>query len=258
MTFFDSHSHPNDEKFDGDTELILEHMRETGVAYTVCVGSDMKSSGEAIAFSGEHENVFAAVGIHPHEASSFVSEDLETLRLWLHQPRVVALGEIGLDYFYDYSPRATQKEVCLAQMELAFQEKMPVIFHIRDAHGDTLELMRAHKSRLPGGIIHCFSGSAETAKEYLRLGYYISFAGPVTFKKAPNLWEAAKVIPDDRLLIETDSPYLAPVPMRGQRNEPANVRYVAEKLAELRGTDVETIARLTMENALRVYGISAS
>ena len=162
--------------------------------------------------------------------------------------------EIGLDYYYDHSPRDVQRAVCIRQMELAWEIGAPVAYHIRDAHGEMLEIMRGMKNRLTGGIIHCFSGSAETAKEYLRLGYYISFAGPLTFKKAPKLTEAAKIVPKDRLLIETDSPYMAPEPVRGRRNEPANVRYVGMKLAELRGETPEEVAGYTTENAMRVYG----
>ena len=170
---------------------------------------------------------------------------------------MVALGEIGLDYYYDLSPREVQQEVCLKQLELAHAVDMPVCFHVRDAHQDMLDLLKAHRSLLTGGIIYCFSGSWEIAREYLKLGYCISFAGPVTFKKAPRLQEAAVNVPRDRLLVETDSPYLAPEPVRGRRNEPANVYYVAEKIATLRGESLEELSAYTTENALRVYRIRA-
>jgi len=170
----------------------------------------------------------------------------------LAEEKCVALGEIGLDYYYDFSPRDIQKKVMAEQMELALRLNKPVIFHIRDAHGEMVDFFRAQK-QLPKGIIHCFSGSAETAKEYVKMGFYISFAGPLTFKKAPNLWEAARVVPLDRLLVETDSPYLSPEPRRGRRNEPANVVYVMKKLAELREIPEEEMAKITWENACRIY-----
>ena len=183
--------------------------------------------------------------------------DLDLIAAMLKEEKVQAIGEIGLDYFYDLSPREVQQRVCEEQMELAWELQVPVAYHIRDAHQDMLDIMKRHKNHLSGGIIHCFSGSWEIAKEYLKLGYHISFAGPVTFKKAPKLQEAAVNIPRDRLLIETDSPYLAPEPVRGRRNEPTNVRYVCEKLAALRGEDPEEVARYTTENALKAYHIRA-
>ena len=166
------------------------------------------------------------------------------------------MGEIGLDYYYENSPREKQKEVLLRQMAFAKQQNVPVAFHIRDAHGDMLDLLRAHRSELPAGVLHCFSGSMETAREYLNMGFYLSFAGPVTFKNAARLQEVARFVPDDRFLIETDSPYLAPVPMRGRRNEPTYVQYVAGKLAELRDETPENIARAATENTCRLYGIA--
>ena len=254
--WFDSHCHLDEERFSGDREEVLSRMRENGVTRGAVIGSDLKTSLHAIAFAKAHApNVAAVGGFHPHEAKSFREEDLDSIRDWYRQGEICAIGEIGLDYYYDLSPRDVQREVCEKQMELAWELGAPVAFHIRDAHGDMLELMKSRKNKLTGGIIHCFSGSAETAREYLRLGYYISFAGPLTFKKAPKLQEAALVVPRDRLLIETDSPYLAPEPVRGKRNEPSNVRYVGMKLAELRGETPEEVAAYTRENAMRVYGL---
>lgn len=180
---------------------------------------------------------------------------MQRLADWSKEEKVVAIGEIGLDYYYDLSPRETQMTVCEAQMELAWELSLPVAYHIRDAHQDMLDIMKRHRKHLTGGIIHCFSGSWEIAKEYLKLGYFISFAGPVTFKKAPKLQEAAVNVPLDRILIETDSPYLAPEPVRGRRNEPTNVRYVAEKIAALREIPLEAFAQITMQNALNAYSI---
>ena len=255
MEWFDSHCHVDEEAFDGDRDEALARMAEHGITRYAVIGSDMVTSRRAICFAAEHAGAIAVGGIHPHEAKGFREEDLATLADWYRQGKIRAIGEIGLDYYYDHSPREIQKEVCLRQMELAWELNAPVAFHIRDAHAEMLEIMKGMKARLTGGIIHCFSGSAEMAKEYLKLGYYISFAGPLTFKKAPRLQEACRLIPRDRLLIETDSPYMAPEPVRGRRNEPANARYVGLKLAELRGEPPEEVAAYTTANAMKVYGL---
>ena len=255
MEWFDSHCHVDEEAFDGDREDVLARMRDQGVTRFAVIGSDMATSRRVVAFAACHDGCVAAAGIHPHEAKGFREENLQELADWYRKGQIGAIGEIGLDYYYDHSPRDVQQEVCRRQMELAWELKAPVAFHIRDAHPDMLGIMKEMKSRLTGGIIHCFSGSAETAKEYLKLGYYISFAGPLTFRKAPRLQEAAKLVPRDRLLIETDSPYMAPEPVRGRRNEPANVRYVGLKMAELREEDPETVAAYTTANAMRAYGL---
>lgn len=255
IELFDSHCHVDDEKFDADRDEVLRRMAERGVTRYAVIGSDMASSRHAADYAAHHSGCFAAVGIHPHEAKGYREGDLDTLAAWSKEEKVVAIGEIGLDYYYDLSPRETQKEVCLRQMELAYNLHLPVVYHVRDAHQDMLDLMKARKGRLSGGIIHCFSGSWEIAREYLKLGFFISFAGPVTFKKAPKLQEAAVNVPFDRLLIETDSPYLAPEPVRGRRNEPDNVFHVAEKIAALRGVSLELLAEQTTRNAMSVYGI---
>ena len=255
IEWFDSHCHIDEEAFDTDREEVLARMREYGITRYAVIGSDMETSRRAIAFAAAHRDSVAVAGIHPHEASGFREEDPEEIAGWYRKGQIRAIGEIGLDFYYDHSPRDVQREVCIRQMELAWELKAPVAYHIRDAHQEMLEIMKHMKSRLTGGIIHCFSGSAEMAKEYLKLGYYISFAGPLTFKKAPRLQEAVKLIPKDRLLIETDSPYMAPEPVRGRRNEPTNVRFVGLKMAELRGEDPEEVARYTTANACSVYGI---
>ncbi len=255
--WFDSHCHVDEEAFDEDREEVLSRMKANGVTRCAVIGSDMETSRRAAAFAAAHSGVVAAGGFHPHEASRFRESDLDELREMYQKGRIRAIGEIGLDFYYDHSPRDVQREVCIRQMELAWELKAPVAYHIRDAHQEMLEIMKGMKARLTGGIIHCFSGSAEIAKEYLKLGYYISFAGPLTFKKAPRLQEAVKLVPKDRLLIETDSPYMAPEPVRGRRNEPANVRYVGLKMAELRGEEPEEVAAFTTENAMQVYGIKS-
>lgn len=255
MELFDSHCHVDEPKFDADRDEALARMKARGVTRYAVIGSDMETSRHGADFAACHEGCYAAVGFHPHEAKRMRHGDLDTLAQWLTEDKVVALGEIGLDYYYDLSPRDVQIDVCQQQLDLAWQVKMPVAFHVRDAHQDMLDILKARKATLTGGIIHCFSGSWEIAKEYLKLGYYISFAGPVTFKKAPKLQEAAVNVPKDRLLIETDSPYLAPEPVRGRRNEPANVYHVAEKIAALRGESLEDVAAYTTQNALAVYRI---
>ncbi len=254
MRVFDTHCHYDDERFDEDREEAYQRMLDAQVARCVCVGSDLPSSQRCMDFAAAHEGAFAAVGVHPHEAKDAPEDYLDTISEMLKAPKVVALGEIGLDYYYDLSPRDVQKRVMAEQVALAVRLDVPVIFHIRDAHGDMVDFFRAQK-KLPQGIIHCFSGSPEIAREYVRMGFYISFAGPLTFKKAPHLQAAAQEVPMDRLLVETDSPYLSPEPKRGRRNEPAHVVYTLAKLAELRGLPVEEMAQITWENACRLYRI---
>ncbi len=255
MKLFDSHCHLTDEKFEGDVADVLDRMRENGVDRFLLAGSDLPTSRAGMELAGKVEGGYCAVGFHPHEASSFRPEDADTLRKWLKAPKVQALGEIGLDYFYDFSPRDVQKEVLCTQLDLALEENVPVILHVRDAHGDLLDIFRGRKGRLPSGIIHCYTGSWESAREYLDMGFYISFSGSVTFKNMVRLADTVKNVPRDRFLIETDSPYLSPEPVRGRRNEPANVRYVAQKVALLRDVPVEEVAEATYANACRVYRI---
>ena len=254
MEIFDTHCHLDDEKFREDFEDVLCRMAEYEVKYLLCPGSDLFSSRSAVKLAQQYSFVYAAAGVHPHEAKDVPEDYLLQLEEMLKMPKVQALGEIGLDYYYDLSPRDVQKKVMDEQVQLALRLDKPVIFHIRDAHGDMLDYLRALPVR-PKGIIHCSSGSAEVVKEYVRMGFYISFAGPLTFKKSTNLWEAAKAVPLDRLLVETDSPYLSPEPKRGRRNEPGHTRFVLEKLAQLKELSAQDMAHITTENAMRVYEI---
>lgn len=255
MRLFDTHCHLDDERFNEDREQLIQALPEQGLVYCVTVGSDLDSSARAIALAHQYGYLYAAAGVHPHEASDAPGDYLDRLRYMLEQEKVVALGEIGLDYYYDFSPRDLQRTMLSQQLDLAYEMKLPVVLHVRDAHGDMMDLLRARKDRLPCGVLHCFSGSAESAAEYVKMGFYISFAGSVTFKNAGKLLLAAQSVPEDRILIETDSPYLAPVPMRGKRNDPSLVRYVCQKLAELRGLGEEEMGELTCRNALRLFGI---
>ena len=256
MLLFDTHCHLDDEKFDADREDVLRRMLQSGVGLCVSVGSDIASSRRCLDLAHKYQCVYAAVGVHPHEAKDAQKGYLNELDLMLRETKCVALGEIGLDYYYDHSPRDVQKRVLEEQMALAFRRDMPVIYHVRDAHGDMLEILHKHEGRLPRGVIHCCSASAEMVQEYLKLGLYISFAGPVTFKNANKLLDVAQYVPSDRILVETDSPYLAPVPMRGRRNEPTYVQYVAQRIAELRGISAEAMAELATRNTCRLYGIA--
>jgi len=252
---FDTHSHLNDKRFDSDRDDLLERMREYDML-TVCVGADMESSRESVEYANAYDFVYASVGVHPHDAKDFREEDIPVLKRWLTQEKKVkALGEIGLDYYYDLSPRDVQKDVFARQLDLAYELDMPVILHIRDAHGDTIDILRAHKNRLPKCVVHCCSASWESAKTYMNMDCMLSFAGPVTLKRSVNLHEIVQKMPLDRLMIETDSPYLAPEPVRGRRNEPANVSHICRFVAGLRGLDAQEMCDITRENGKRFYRI---
>ncbi len=254
MKLFDSHCHLDDERYNEDREEVISALGEAGIERCVCVGSDLASSHRCRELSEKYPFIYFAAGVHPHEAKDVPEDYLTELAYLLRHPKCVALGEIGLDYYYDLSPREIQKKVFSEQMELACKANKPVIFHIRDAHGDAYEMLKARKE-LPAGVIHCCSASVELVKEYLKMGLYISFAGPITFKNAEGPRSASLAVPLDRLLIETDSPYLTPVPFRGQRNTPALVKLVLEKQAEIHSISPDELAEITYQNACRLYGI---
>lgn len=252
MTLFDTHAHLGDERFEGDRDEIIAAMAREGIALCVTAGSDMDSSAASVALAGRHRGLYAAVGVHPHEASAWRDGCARRLAALAAGPKVVAIGEIGLDYHYDHSPREIQRRALAEQMALAVSLGLPAVFHVREAWGDFLPLLR---DPAPAGVMHCFSGSAESARLCLDAGLYVSFAGTVTYKNARHLHEAARYVPADRLLIETDSPYLSPEPARGRRNDPRNARLVAAHIAGLRGVPAEEIARVTLENGCRLFGI---
>ncbi len=256
---FDTHCHIDGDTFDADREGLHARMREAGVTRYAVIGTELPSSRHAIDYAAAHPGAIAAIGFYPGDADACRGdEDLELLASWSREEPVRALGEIGLDYHWPDNPaHEKQQQVLADQLELAWTLGLPCCFHVRDAHPDMLAVLRAHRAHLTGGIMHCFSGSWETAQEYLRLGYFISFAGPVTFRNARKLHETAAKCPADRILIETDSPYMAPEPVRGTRNEPANVCHIARRIAELRGITYEEAAALTTRNACRVYGLPA-
>ena len=250
----DSHAHIDDERFDRDRDLAVARAAAAGVSLIVNIGADMDSSARSIALSEKHSCIFAAVGMHPHDAKDMREQDYLQLERWTAHPKVVAIGEIGLDYHYDLSPRPVQKEVFLRQLDIARKTGKPFIVHEREAHADTLDIIRTAARGLRG-VFHCFSGSVETAREYLNMGFYISVAGPVTFPKSVKTKEVARFVPLDRLLVETDSPYLTPQPYRGKRNEPAYVRIVAEEIAGLRNISLEELAAATTRNVRNLFAI---
>ena len=257
MRLFDTHCHITDERFDEDRAAVIERMRAAGVERALVVGDGAQEDQPAFALAEQYDWMYAATGVHPHDASCWNDAVRARVERWMAHPKAVALGEIGLDYHYDLSPREQQKAVFDEQLEMAFTLNKPVILHIREAHGDATDIMTARwkAGRLPRGVMHCYTGSWESAKQYLAMGLYISFSGAVTFKNAPKLTEVAKNLPLDRILVETDCPYMAPVPMRGQRNEPAFVVYTAQKVADIREMPVEALSEAALENGCRLFGI---
>ena len=256
--FVDSHCHLDDERFDADREEVIDRARQAGCRYllTVSGGSGPDDLASGVPIAGSHDWIYTTAGIHPHEAKGAEERHFDLLRRAASEPKVLAIGEIGLDYFYDHSPRETQKQVLIEQLQIARETKLPVIIHCRDAWEDLREIIAQHwvGSGL-GGILHCFTGSREEAFRFLDWGFVISFAGNVTFKKADDLREVARAVPLDRLLTETDSPYLAPVPKRGKRNEPVFVLNVVRQLAELRGIAPEEMGTLTGRNFMNFLGL---
>lgn len=248
----DSHAHLNNERFDADRDEVIGRCGEELTAL-LNVGYDLASSQSSLALAEAYPFIYAAVGIHPHDAQETAQDYLEQLKIMAEQPKVVAIGEIGLDYYYDLSPREVQQSVFREQLRLAKELNLPFIIHNRDAHGDIMNILRQEAPYPSGGVMHCFSASWEVAQECLKLGLYISLAGPVTFANAGKLKEIAGKIPLERLLVETDCPYLTPVPHRGKRNEPTYVRFVAQHVAALRGLAVEELANITAENTIRLF-----
>lgn len=253
---FDSHCHLNSDQFDDRAVAqLIETAKEHGVTRITVPGYDRKSSSRAVELADRWPELYAAVGIHPNDANGATEEMYNQLREWAEHPRVVAIGEIGLDYYWDTTPKEVQFEVFRRQIRLAREVKLPIIIHDRDAHGDIVRILREEGAKEVGGIMHCFSGSWEMAKECMEMNFMISMGGPVTFKNAKRPQEVASKVPSDYLLIETDSPYLTPEPYRGKPNQPAYVRYVAEKVAGLRNMDLTEIMQITTHNAERIFGI---
>ncbi len=250
-TIFDTHAHYDDKAFDGDRDIILKNILNDSVCCIVNQGTNIETSEMSIALAEKYNSIYAAVGLHPECLDENSIDDIEKLKVLSSNKKVVAIGEIGLDYYYDI-PKELQKNVFAKQLELANELNLPVVIHDREAHGDTMEILRQYK---PKGIVHCFSGSVEMANEILKLGMYIGIGGVITFKNARKTVEVTQNIPLDRLVLETDAPYLSPVPFRGKRCDSSMIKYTAERIAQIRNTSAEKILLITKKNAETVYNI---
>ena len=256
MELIDSHAHLDGEKFADDRAAVVERALAAGVVKIITMGDSLESSARSVALAERFEPIYAAVGVHPEEAQPMTAATDEQLAAWAAQEKVVAIGEIGLDYYWekDEEKRALQRAIFVRQLDLARQLKLPVCIHDREAHGDMMKILKTEGRGLRG-VLHCYSGSWEMAAELLKGDWYFGIDGPLTYKNAAKLPEIVQRLPAERILVETDSPYLSPMPFRGRRNEPAHVLYVAKKAAELRGESLEAFARATRENTRDLYGI---
>lgn len=255
MNFIDTHVHLNADQYDEDLQDVIERAREKGVQKMVVIGFDTKTIERAISIAEADPDIYAVVGWHPVDAIECTEEDLQWIEKLAKHEKVVGIGETGLDYYWDKSPKEVQQEVFRKQIRLAQRVKLPLIIHNRDATGDVMRILEEEEAHLTGGIMHCFGGSVETARQAIDMNFMISLGGPVTFKNAKTPKEVATEVPLEHLLIETDAPYLAPHPFRGKRNEPSYVPLVAEEIARLKELPVEEVARVTTENAEKFFGI---
>ena len=260
MEFFDSHSHYNDEKFNEDREQLIQDTYNDGITKFVCAGYNIKSSVDSLEMSNKYKFIYSICGISPNDIPQSEQElwkSIEEISKIIKQKnnnKLVAIGEIGLDYYWNKEDKELQKQAFIKQIELANELELPIVIHSRDASVDTIEILKTnivHKK----GIFHCCQLNQEMIRQAVELGYYISFAGPITFKNAKSAEECVKMVPMDRILIETDSPYLSPEPNRGKRNDSRNVKYVAQKIAEIKETTLEEVAKITYENATRIFNI---
>jgi TatD DNase family protein len=250
--YVDSHCHLDAKRFANDLDAVLNRATEAGVTRILSIGTGdgPPELDRAVQLAGRYEQIYASIGVHPHDASKVTLQTFGDLRALAQHPKVVAFGEIGLDYHYDFSPREIQRDIFIEQLKLARDLGLPITIHTREAWEDTMSILREHWAG--EGVMHCFTGDPAQAEEALGMGFHLSYGGVLTFKTADNVRESARITPDDRLLIETDAPYLAPVPHRGKRNEPAMVVETARKLAEVRGTTADSVARITMANFERL------
>ena len=251
----DTHAHLDDVSFDNDREDTIKRAFEGGLCYIISVGSNVDSSRRTVELAERYNKVYATVGLHPHDAKKWGDGAYEELKDLARDKKVVAVGETGLDYHYDNSPRDVQQEVFREEIRLALEVGRPLVIHSREADEDTARILTEEKADKVGGVMHCFSSGRELALKSLDMGFYISLSGIVTFPKAVELQELVVELPLDRILVETDSPYLSPIPHRGKRNEPANVRHTALKVAQLKGLILDEIAEVTSKNAKRLFGI---
>jgi len=253
----DSHAHIQGKEYAGEAAAVIERARAAGVEQIIAVGGagDMSSNTDAVALADSFATIYATVGMHPHDAKDVGPHEIEKLKELSRSPKVVAIGETGLDYYYNHSPRDMQRRVFAEFIHLARKTELPIVVHERDAASDGAELLRKEGEGKLRGIIHCFTGNYEAARTYLDLGFYISFTGIITFKNADALRDVVRRVPLERMLVETDSPYLTPVPHRGKRNEPAYVRLVAQTVASIKGVTLEEVARVTTDNTRQLFRI---
>ena len=249
--YFDSHAHYDDKRFDEDREALLQELPLSGVEYVINSASDMESALTSIELSEKYDYIYAAVGVHPHEVKNMKDSDIEVLRKLSTHKKVVAIGEIGLDFYYDLSERDVQRFWFKKQLELSKELDLPVIIHSREASQETFDIIKA--SGVNKGVIHCYSGSAQMALDYVNMGFYIGIGGVITFNNARKLIEVAEKVPLDKILIETDCPYLSPVPNRGKRNDSRNLFYVVEKLAEVKKIEPSAVSNVTKDNAKMLF-----
>ena len=249
---FDTHAHYDDEAFNEDRESVIKDLKENGVCNVINVGADLKSSQNSIDLSKKYDFIYAAVGVHPYDATNLKDDYLDKLKDMCKWKKVVAIGEIGLDYYWNKENKNLQKEVFIDQIKLANELELPIVIHTREAIYDTLEILK-NNICIKKGVFHCCPFNVDLVREGLKLGFYISFAGPTTFKNSKNAAEIINMVPLDRILIETDSPYLSPEPFRGKRNDSRNVKYIAQKIAEVKQISIEEVAKATYDNAKRIF-----
>ncbi len=254
--FFDSHSHLDASQFDDDRELMIKRTQLNQIDFILNPGADLPSSQKAVELANRYPFIYAAVGIHPHDVEMMTEEMLSEIETLAQNPKVKAIGEIGLDYYRDLSPRELQKKWFIEQLRLAKKLNLPVVIHDRDANEDVLKILKEERQFETGVLMHCYSGSKELALQYVKLGAYISIAGPLTYKNARKTVEVVEAVPVDRLMIETDAPYLTPEPYRGKRNEPMYVRHTCQRMANIKGVYLEEMAQITKENAMRFFNIN--
>ncbi|MEG1547367.1 MAG: TatD family hydrolase [Clostridia bacterium] len=255
MKLFDTHAHLTDERFNEDRDTLIPKLPGLGIARVIDVACDVRTADATVDLLNRYDFIYGAVGMHPHEAGETTQAHMDDIIRYLAHPKMLALGEIGLDYHYTFSTHEIQRKWFATQLELAIQLNVPVVLHIREAFGECMDILRAHKNGLKG-VMHCFSGSVETAFQCLDMGLYIAFGGALTFSNAVKQAETASKIPLDRILLETDCPYMTPVPHRGKRNDPSFIIHTAQKLAQLRGIDADELAQATYNNATALFGLS--
>ena len=254
MNFVDTHLHLHFPEFQSDFETVLKRAREAGVQFLINIGTDLESSRQAIAIAEKHDFIYATVGIHPHDAKDATPEDMCQLAGLAKHPKVVAIGEVGLDFFRNLSPEEIQRKLIVQFFEMAKQANLPLVLHIRESYEAMIELLNAHFTPPIRAVSHCFAGSRETMEILIELGLFISFAGPVTYKKNDALRDAVRACPEERILIETDAPFLAPQAHRGKRNEPAFMMETARLIAELRNISLEQLSQITSRNSATLFG----